>query len=152
MDSLALATRESAGILNTETATRAQTIAGWLEEKKAKDVKVLDVTPFSSVADVMIIVTAQGARHAQSLADWLLEKYAENSITYLGMEGYAEGLWILVDSNDILVHILQEESRKFYNLDGLWSQCRSLLQDSGSSDSKAAASVHPSAGTFSDKP
>ncbi len=115
------------GTLSVETKHTALSIAEWLEEKKGKDVAVLDVSPFSSVADVMIIVTTQGARHTQALADWLLEKYAENSLSYLGMEGYAEGLWILVDSNDILVHIFQEDSRKFYNLDGLWSQCRSLL-------------------------
>lgn len=118
---LAAAARETPGTLSDETRSRTVEIAQWLEEKKARNIAALDVTPFSSVADVMVIATAQSARHAQALADWLLERYAAKGITYLGMEGYTEGQWILVDGNDILVHILQEESRTFYNLDGLWS-------------------------------
>jgi ribosome-associated protein len=127
------------------TRRKALDIAGWLQEKKALDVSVLDVSPFSSVADVMIILTAQSARHAQALADWLLEKFAENNIAYRGMEGYSEGRWILVDSNDILVHIFQEESRNFYNLDGLWFQSRSLL-------THADTVIHPSAGSGQSSP
>ncbi len=124
---LAATPRETPGALSEATQSKALAVAGWLEEKKARDISVLDVTPFSAVADVMVICSAQGARHAQALADWLLECYAEQGIGYLGMEGYTEGRWILVDGNDVLVHIFQEESREFYNLDGLWSRARSLL-------------------------
>ncbi|WP_084185183.1 ribosome silencing factor [Desulfonatronum thiodismutans] len=119
--------RETPGALSEDTQSKALAVAGWLEEKKARDVSVLDVTPFSAVADVMVICSAHGARHAQALADWLLERYAEKGIGYLGMEGYTEGRWILVDGNDVLVHIFQEDSREFYSLDGLWSRARSLL-------------------------
>ncbi|PTN37646.1 ribosome silencing factor [Desulfonatronum sp. SC1] len=126
---LAATPREIPGDLTEATQGQALAVAGWLEEKKARDISVLDVTPFSAVADVMVICSAQSARHAQALADWLLERYAEQGIGYLGMEGYTEGRWILVDGNDVLVHIFQEESREFYNLDGLWSRARSLLDD-----------------------
>lgn len=109
-----------------ETAEKALAMAAWLREKKAEDILVLDMCDVSPVAEAMIIVTAQGARHAQALADVLLQKLAESGLSYLGMEGYREGKWILVDCNDVLAHIFQEESRNFYNLDGLWSQCPSL--------------------------
>jgi len=108
--------------LSPDTRARALGIADWLQEKKGENIAVLDVSRFSSVADVMIIVTAHGVRHAQGLADWLLDKFAEHKTDYLGMEGHAEGRWILVDGNDILIHIFQEDSRAFYNLDGLWSR------------------------------
>ncbi|WP_045218857.1 ribosome silencing factor [Desulfonatronum thioautotrophicum] len=122
--------RETPGALSETTRSTALAVAGWLEEKKARGITVLDVTPFSSVADVMVICTAQSARHAQALADWLLERYAEQGIVYLGMEGHAEGRWILVDGNDILVHIFQDESREFYNLDSLWANAHVLLSQS----------------------
>lgn len=108
--------------LSPDTRARALRIADWLQEKKGGNIAVLDVSRFSSVADVMIMATAHGVRHAQGLADWLLEKFAEHKTAYLGMEGHAEGRWILVDGNDILIHIFQEDSRAFYNLDGLWSR------------------------------
>ncbi|TVR00791.1 MAG: ribosome silencing factor [Desulfovibrionales bacterium] len=126
--------RETPGALSETTRSTALAVAGWLGEKKAGDITGLDVTPFSSVADVMVICTAQSARHAQALADWLLECYAEQGIVYLGMEGYAEGRWILVDGNDILVHILQEESREFYNLDSLWANADVLFSQSEQGD------------------
>lgn len=134
---LAATARDTPGALTDETRNRAANIAQWLEEKKARDIAALDVTPFSAVADVMVIATAQSARHGQALADWLLERYAEQGITYLGMEGYTEGHWILVDGNDILVHILQEESRAFYNLDGLWSSARPLTSQPPASATSA---------------
>ncbi|SDB26230.1 ribosome silencing factor RsfS/YbeB/iojap [Desulfonatronum thiosulfatophilum] len=140
MDTLSPTNLERPKSPNPEAKDTALAVAAWLEEKKGVNVNVLDVSPFSSVADVMVIVTAQGPRHAQALADWLLEKFAENGGSYLGMEGYSEGLWILVDANDILIHIFQEETRKFYNLDGLWSQSRSLLPDANKVEGAAGAS------------
>jgi ribosome-associated protein len=104
------------------TARKALSIAAWLKDKKGEEISILDLSGTSPVAEVMLIVTAQGARHAQALADWLLKNLAESGQTYLGMEGYREARWILVDCNDVLVHIFQDDSRRFYDLDGLWSE------------------------------
>lgn len=105
------------------TADKAQAIVEWFKDKKGEDVAILDLSGVSPVAEAMVIVTAQGARHAKTLADWLLKNLAESGQAYLGMEGYREATWILVDCNDVLVHIFQEDSRRFYNLDGLWAHC-----------------------------
>lgn len=127
------ATKKKITPLPPETAKKALAMAAWLKEKKAEDIVVLDMSGVSPVAEVMVIATAQGARHAQALADWILEKLAETGLSYLGMEGYREGKWILVDCNDVLAHIFQEESRSFYNLDGLWSHCAALSPDASPS-------------------
>lgn len=82
----------------------------------------LDVGRLSSVADVFIIATAKNSRHAQALADWVLGKAKESGVGYLGMEGYSGASWILLDLNDVLLHIFTEETRSFYNLEGLWSE------------------------------
>lgn len=120
-------TQQSA--LSPATARKAQDIAAWLKDKKGEDIAVLDMSGASPVAEAMVIVTAQGARHAKALVDWLLKNLAESGQTYLGMEGYREANWILVDCNDVLVHVFQEESRRFYNLDGLWAHCPAIAAD-----------------------
>lgn len=120
--------------LPPETARKALALAAWLKEKKAEDISILDLSGISPVAEAMVILTAQGARHAQALADWLLENLAASGSTYLGMEGYREGRWILVDCNDVLVHIFQEDARRFYNLDGLWSHSPSIASGASPPD------------------
>ena len=76
-----------------------------------------------------MVVSAKGVRHAQSLADNTLEKLAAENIEYLGMEGYQTGDWILLDLNDIIIHIFQEDNRGFYNVEGLWSEGKRVELD-----------------------
>lgn len=101
---------------------KARLVAGWLREKKAKDLVALDVSRICTVTEVMVLATAGGVRQAQALADHLLARCAENRIAFLGMDGYKTGQWILVDLNDVLAHIFLEDARSFYNLEGLWSE------------------------------
>ncbi len=93
----------------------------WLEEKQAEDICALDVGGINSVTEGMIFASAANVRHAQALADWILERLSRRGLEFLGMEGYRKGGWILIDCNDVLVNIFQAEERRFYNLEGLWS-------------------------------
>lgn len=97
-------------------------LGGLLKEKKASDVLALDVSAYSSAFEGIIIATAQGKRHCRSLADHLLVQIKQNNVEYLGMEGFQEGEWILMDLNDVIVHIFVQESRLFYNLEGFWTR------------------------------
>lgn len=97
-------------------------IAGWLHEKKARNVTALDVSTVCSVTDVMVVATAGSVRQAQTLADHVLFRCGEHTINFLGMDGYKTGQWVLVDLNDVIVHIFLEEARDFYNIEGLWSE------------------------------
>ncbi len=101
-------------------------LAGVLHEKKAADICALDVTVYCSAFEGLVLATAQSERHARSLADHLLEVAHARDWDYLGMEGYQQAGWILLDFNDILVHIFQEEHRSFYNLEGFWSRGLSI--------------------------
>ncbi len=98
----------------------------WLEEKKAEDIVALDIRDFVSITDVLILASGVNTRHNQSLADWILEKVSEEGWEYLGMEGYKTGNWILIDLNEILVHIFSKDTREFYNLEALWRDARRL--------------------------
>ena len=93
----------------------------WLEEKQAEEPLALDVSGINSVTEGLIVASAANVRHAQALADWILERLTEHHLEFLGMEGYRQGRWILIDCNDVLVNIFQQEERRFYNLEGLWS-------------------------------
>ncbi len=102
-------------------------LGGLLQEKKAADVLALDVSSYSSSFEGIILATAQSKRHCRSLADHLLVQIKKNNLEYLGMEGFQEGEWILLDLNDVIVHIFIEESRLFYNLEGFWAKGKKIL-------------------------
>ncbi|MFP4071648.1 MAG: ribosome silencing factor [Desulfovibrionales bacterium] len=98
----------------------------WLEEKQGEDIVAIDVTGLCMVTDAMLVVTAQTRRHAKALADHMLARAGESGFEYLGMEGYANAIWILVDLNDVLVHIFQKDERRTYDIEGLWSEGKTL--------------------------
>ena len=97
-------------------------IATWLADKKGTDIKALDVRGFSPLTESMIFVTARSARHAQGMADDVMQRLGERGWEYFGVEGMQSGQWILVDCNDVIVHIFQEEARTLYNVEGLYAK------------------------------
>lgn len=89
-------------------------------DKKALDVKILEIGRLSSIADYLVLASGRSDRQAQAIADSVkkgLKKYGKT----LDVEGLKEGNWIVIDYGDVLVHIFQEEIRRYYDLDGLWS-------------------------------
>ena len=111
--------------INTKDKTAL--LGSWLTEKKTEDLLALDLASHSSVAEALIIVTATSIRHAQGLADTVLERCRQEKIEFLSMEGYAVGQWILLDLNDVLVHIFQKENRDLYKLDDLWPSAKIIV-------------------------
>lgn len=107
-----------------ESGDKAKLVAEWLDEKQGEDIVMLDVSGFSSVTDQVLVVSARGMKHAQALADHLLDQAREKAVEYLGMEGYRSAEWLLVDLNDVVVHIFQKELRGFYNIEGMWAEAR----------------------------
>jgi len=91
-----------------------------LEDLKALDIKVLDVSKLTSITDLMIIASGRSNRQVRALADKVLETAKQNGIQVIGMEGQQEGEWILVDLGDIIVHVMQPSIREYYQLEKLW--------------------------------
>ena len=98
--------------------------------KKAADIKVLDLRGLSSVADIFIICSALSNRQTAAISDFI-ERYLKNfGIKPLSVEGKNEGQWILLDYGEVVIHVFYEPVRKFYNLEGLWSDAKRIVTDS----------------------
>lgn len=108
--------------VESSLAGKVRQVALWLQEKKGKDLAAIDVSRICTVTEAMLVVTAANVRQAQAMADHVLAMCGERKLSFLGMDGFKTGQWILVDLNDVLVHIFQEEVRQFYNIEGLWAE------------------------------
>ncbi len=91
-----------------------------LEDIKALDIVVLDVTGMSSVTDVMIVSSGRSSRQVKAIVDNLVAESKQAGFPPLGVEGEREGEWGLVDLGDVIVHVMQPEIRDFYQLEKLW--------------------------------
>lgn len=92
-----------------------------LENKKARDISVIDIDHITILTDYFIICSGTSTTHIKSLADEVEFKMREIGINYDRKEGYNSARWILMDYGGVVVHIFHEEDRKFYNLERLWS-------------------------------
>lgn len=101
---------------------KARLVAEWLDAKQGENIVVMDVAEMSSVTNMTLVVSARGVKHAKALADHILDEAAKNNIEFLSMEGQQTGEWVLVDLNDVLVHIFLEDLREFYNIEGMWAE------------------------------
>ena len=91
-----------------------------LDDMKAVNVKVLDVRGLTDIADTMIIASGNSDRHVKSIADNVVEKAKKSGFRPLGKEGERDGEWVLVDLQDIIVHVMLPRVREFYGLERLW--------------------------------
>ncbi len=102
--------------------------------KLAEDPVVLDVQDVVSFADYLLIVTGQSNRQVKAITDGIDEAVTLCGERPIGTEGYDEGRWILMDLNDVIVHVFQKEVRQRYDLERLWSDADAVdlgLDESG---------------------
>jgi ribosome-associated protein len=97
-----------------------QRIISSLEDTKAQEITVLDVQGKSDMTDFMVIATGNSTRHVKSIAANLIKDMKDVDQQPLGCEGEENGEWVLVDLENIVVHVMQRDVRDFYNLEKLW--------------------------------
>jgi ribosome-associated protein len=93
-----------------------------LENLKGKEIVTLDVHDLTDVMDTMIICSATSNRHSRSLAENMVLETKQQGFRALGVEGLDTGDWVLVDFGDTVVHVMQKETRDYYELEKLWSK------------------------------
>ena len=96
------------------------------EEKKAEEILVLDLRGISSVTDYFFVCHGTSDRHVLAIADHILEMMKKTGYKVLGVEGYPEARWVLLDFGDLVVHIFYDENRRFYQLEKLWGHAAQI--------------------------
>jgi len=91
-----------------------------LEDFKATDIMVIDVSGRSPLTERLVIASGNSTRHVKSMSENLIVKAKAAGRPPLGVEGAREGEWVLVDLNDVIVHLMLPQTRAFYNLEKLW--------------------------------
>jgi len=89
-------------------------------ETKAEDVVVLDVRGLASFTDYFVIMSGRSTRHVQGLAEAIEGELSAKRVNSKHSEGLQEGMWVLSDFGDVVVHVFYHEKRSFYDLEGLW--------------------------------
>lgn len=92
-----------------------------LDDAKAQNIVALNVSKISSIADYMVIATGTSSRHVAAVAGRLVDTLKQEGVRAWGVEGQDVGEWVLVDFGDVIVHVMQAETREFYQLEKLWS-------------------------------
>lgn len=92
-----------------------------LEDGQAEDIVDIDLAGKTSIADRMVIASAGSQRQVSALADRLVRALREAGYKTYGIEGLAQGEWVLLDAGDIIVHIFRPEMRELYNLEKMWA-------------------------------
>jgi ribosome-associated protein len=104
-------------------------------DTKAEDLVILDVHEISSFTDYFVIMSGRSSRHVQGLAEAIEFELRSKRVTNKHSEGLREGMWVLLDFGEIVVHVFYKDQRKFYDLEGLWHDAPQVtLQDLGIKD------------------
>ena len=104
-----------------QSQDRAQKCAAFILDKKAFNVRILDVRKISSLTDFLVLASGSSDRQVKAAAESVhLGLKKEHATMPIGIEGLNEGRWVLIDYGDVMVHVFHEPVRHFYDLDGLW--------------------------------
>ena len=101
-----------------------------LEDKKAEDIKIIDISEVSVLADYFIIASGSNRNQVQAMVDSVQEDlYKKAGVEAKQIEGYQTANWILLDYADIIVHVFDEENRLFYDLERIWRDGKDISLD-----------------------
>lgn len=92
-----------------------------IDDLKGRDTVVLDLKNKSSVTDFMVICSGTSNRHTRSIAEHIATEIKKTGLQPLGIEGGSSGEWVLLDLGDVVVHVMLEDSRNYYQLEKLWA-------------------------------
>lgn len=91
-----------------------------LEDKKAEDIRIIDISEISTIADYFIIADGSNKSQIQAMADNVSEILGRAGVNLRQIEGYQNANWILMDFQDVIIHIFDRENRLFYDLERIW--------------------------------
>ncbi len=113
-----------------KSAEIARMVIEALEDKKASDIKVIDISDVSVLADYFIIASGTNRSQIQALADGVEEKLGKSGYAVKQIEGYNTANWVLLDFGDVIVHVFDENNRLLYDLERIWRDGKEIPADS----------------------
>jgi ribosome-associated protein len=135
MSTAKLFTREDTA---TDSKTKSLLCLKAANEKKASDPVLLELKEMTSITDYFLLLSGKSDRQVQAIAQAIEEALKQEGISPLGQEGGPGGKWILMDYEDVVVHIFLEPVRKFYDLEGLWVDAPRVDLEKGASLGESA--------------
>ncbi len=99
-----------------------------IENKKGTEITVLDLRGISGLADYFVIATGSSEPNIKAIADEVDDKLAAAGENRIGIEGYSEAKWILLDYGDIIIHVFHKDTREFYSLDQMWNHAKVIYK------------------------
>lgn len=112
-----------------DTPARVREAVAAAEDRKAVDLRVLHLEKVSDFTDFFLICSGTSERQVQAIADAVQERMREGQVRPLHVEGFTRGQWVLLDYGDFVVHIFQEEPRRFYSLERLWGDAPDVTNE-----------------------
>ena len=111
---------------------KALAIAGACSEKKARDIVVMDMRKMSGVCDFFVIARGTSSTQVRAISDNITRRLKEKGERVWHVEGEREALWVLLDAGDVVCHVFQEQTRRFYDLERLWADApRERFKETG---------------------
>jgi ribosome-associated protein len=108
------------GAVAATPATLTGIVTAALEDMKAVNTRVMDVRGLTDIADTLVVASGNSDRHVRSIADRVIEYAKKAGHRPVGVEGERDGEWVLVDLQDVIVHVMLPRVREFYRLEDLW--------------------------------
>ena len=105
-----------------DARAKAELAVKALDDKKAGNIEIMDVAEQTSLAEFFVIASCQSTTQVKACADEVEDQLKEAGVELLHSEGYRGGAWILLDYGDVVVHVMQEETREFYDIERLWKE------------------------------
>ncbi|MGN1084919.1 MAG: ribosome silencing factor [Lachnospiraceae bacterium] len=101
-----------------------------LDDKKAEDIKIIDIADISVIADYFVIANGTNSSQVEAMVDQVTEELAKHKIHPERVEGIRSSGWILMDFNDVVIHIFSREDRLFYDLERIWRDGKAVAPES----------------------
>ena len=115
--------------MSEESRKMAKLAVEALEDKKAEDIKVIDISNVSVIADYFVIASGTNSNQVQAIVDNVEEQLGRAGFEAKQIEGNRNSSWILMDYGDVIVHVFDEENRLFYDLERIWRDGKVLDMD-----------------------
>lgn len=113
---------------NMETKEKLDIVLDAVEDKKAVDIQVIDLTEVTLIADYFVVCSGTSNTHIKSIVDGVIEKMKERGVKDKRVEGYGQAKWVLLDYGDVVIHVFAPEEREFYDIESLWKKTAARLE------------------------